>query len=170
MSVLVHLFHGRGSPLSQWHPSPFWIGGDEFPTAEHWMMWAKARLFGDSETADEIRVAPTPAAAKRLGRRVARFDEAVWRVHRERIVLEGTRAKFTQSPSLRRALLDTAPAALAEASPADRVWGIGLPAGHPDSLDPGRWRGQNLLGRILRRVRDDLLAAERGGLRRRSVG
>lgn len=159
----VHLFGGARDPLSQWHPSRFWIGGDEFRTAEHWMMYAKARLFGDEDAALAILAAESPARAKALGRRVVSFDEAVWEIHRERIVAEGSRAKFTQHSDLRRHLLDTAPALLAEASPTDRIWGIGLRATDPAALRPREWRGRNLLGRVLTRLRDELLAELRGG-------
>lgn len=37
------------SCLSQWWPAPFVVDGVSYATAEHWMMAAKARLFGDAE-------------------------------------------------------------------------------------------------------------------------
>ena len=35
------------SCLSQWYAAPFVVDGLVYPTAEHWMMAEKARLFGD---------------------------------------------------------------------------------------------------------------------------
>lgn len=57
-----------------------------------------------------------------------------------------------------RALLDTAPTLLVEASPFDRVWGVGLGADNPRIDDPASWRGSNLLGKILTKLRDELIA------------
>src|SRR5687767_8503960 len=75
------LFWGGRQPkgcLSQWYPSPFTLGGVTYPTAEHYMMAEKARLFGDAATVDKILADPDPGRAKALGRRVAGFDEAAW--------------------------------------------------------------------------------------------
>ena len=64
--------------LSQWYPAPFTVDGVLYPTAEHWMMAAKARLFGEDEILEQILVASDPKTAKALGRMVKDFDDAVW--------------------------------------------------------------------------------------------
>ena len=147
------------APFSQWYPARFEIGGKLFSCAEQYMMYGKAILFGDAEVAAEILQAMAPRQHKALGRRVRGFTEAIWKANREAIVTDGSRAKFTQNPELRQALLDTAGTELVEASPFDRIWGIGLAATDRRAEDPAQWRGQNLLGKILTRVRDELLAA-----------
>ena len=43
---------------SNWHPSSLVFCGREFCTAEHWMMWQKARVMGDTGSADAILEAP----------------------------------------------------------------------------------------------------------------
>ncbi|EIK93848.1 hypothetical protein PMM47T1_24770 [Pseudomonas sp. M47T1] len=58
------------SCLSQWYPSPFEVDGVRYATAEHYMMAATARLFGDLAMVPRILDASTPAQAKRLGREV----------------------------------------------------------------------------------------------------
>ena len=43
-----------------------------------------------------------------------------------------------------------------EASPVDRIWGIGLAAEDARASQPEQWRGLNLLGYALMEVRDRL--------------
>ncbi|MFJ6659471.1 NADAR family protein [Streptomyces sp. NPDC091377] len=148
--------------LSQWWPSPFTVSGVEYATAEHWMMAEKARLFDDPETERRALVAGHPAEAKKAGRLVRGFDEAVWERERFRIVVEGSVHKFTSDPGLRAFLLGTGARVLVEASPVDRVWGIGLTADDPAAEDPGRWRGLNLLGFALMEARERIAAAGAG--------
>lgn len=49
--------------------------------------------------------------------------------------------------------LRTGDAVLVEASPRDRIWGIGMSASHPDATDPRKWLGENLLGFALMKAR-----------------
>ncbi|MFD5449822.1 NADAR family protein [Streptomyces sp. NPDC003470] len=149
---------GRVGPscLSQWWPSPFTADGVEYATAEHWMMAGKARLFEDPEAERRVLAAGHPAEAKKAGRLVRGFDEAVWERERFRIVVEGSVHKFASDPALRAFLLDTGERVLVEASPVDRVWGIGLAADDEAATDPERWRGANLLGFALMAARGRL--------------
>lgn len=151
---------GRIGPscLSQWWPSPFTVDGVEYATAEHWMMAGKARLFEDAEAERRVRAAGHPAEAKKAGRLVRGFDEAVWERERFRIVVEGSVHKFASDPVLRAFLLNTGERVLVEASPVDRVWGIGLTADDEAATDPERWRGANLLGFALMVARGRLRA------------
>ncbi|WP_246532241.1 NADAR family protein [Streptomyces albogriseolus] len=146
------------SCLSQWWPSPFTVDGVEYATAEHWMMAAKARLFGDAEGERRVLAAGHPSEAKKAGRLVRGFDEGIWRRERFGIVVTGSEHKFAAHGGLRSFLLGTGERVLVEASPVDRVWGIGLAADDEAATDPARWRGPNLLGFALmearRRLRD----------------
>jgi ribA/ribD-fused uncharacterized protein len=147
--------------LSQWWPSPFTVDGVEYATAEHWMMASKARLFDDAEAERKVLQSPEPALAKKAGRLVRRFDEAIWERERFGIVVEGSVHKFAAHEALRDFLLGTGERVLVEASPLDRVWGIGLAADDERAADPERWRGPNLLGFALMEARERL-AAGRG--------
>ncbi|MET9734003.1 NADAR family protein [Streptomyces sp. NPDC006458] len=142
--------------LSQWWPSPFSVDGVEYATAEHWMMAAKARLFDDSEAERQALAAEHPSQAKKAGRLVRGFDERVWQRERFGIVVEGSVHKFTAHPGLREFLLGTGQRVLVEASPVDRVWGIGLAATDQGAWDPERWQGPNLLGFALMEARERL--------------
>lgn len=146
---------GRVGPscLSQWWPSPFTVDGVTYGTAEHWMMAAKARLFGDAEAERRVLAAEHPSLAKKAGRMVRGFDERTWERERFAIVVEGGVHKFTAHADPREFLLNTGERVLVEASPVDRVWGIGLTADDEAATDPQRWRGPNLLGFALMEVR-----------------
>lgn len=146
------------SCLSQWWPSPFEVDGVTYETAEHWMMASKARLFGDAEAERRVLAAGHPAEAKKAGRLVRGFDEAIWERERFAIVIEGSVHKFTAHAELRDFLLGTGDRVLVEASPLDRVWGIGLTADDEAAMDPERWRGMNLLGFALMGARERLVA------------
>ncbi|SDM40654.1 NADAR family protein [Allokutzneria albata] len=149
---------GKGC-LSQWWPASFEVDGLIFATAEHYMMWRKAMLFGDESIAEQVLRAGHPKIAKDLGRGVAGFDSAVWERERYEIVVAGNAAKFGAHPDLRRFLLGTGDRVLVEASPLDAVWGIGLAADHPDAANPDLWPGLNLLGKSLMDVRAALRQA-----------
>lgn len=150
--------------LSQWYYSPFEatikIGGQTesvvFPTAEHWMMVQKALLFEDEEIAQKMLkveevTSKGMAEVKALGRRVRGFNEDTWVEKREEIVREGNMHKFGQNATLGQKLMATGTASLAEASPRDRIWGIGFGAKRAEERREA-W-GLNLLGRALEEVR-----------------
>ncbi len=149
---------GKGC-LSQWWPCSFVVDGQRFASAEHYMMWRKALLFDDASTAGRVLAASSPGEAKALGRQVSGFEDSAWVSARLEIVVAGNLAKFSQDPALRSYLLGTGSRVLVEASPLDRVWGIGLAADDPRALDPSSWRGLNLLGEALMEVRASLSAA-----------
>lgn len=139
--------------FSQFWPCSFTLGGSRYVWAEQWMMASKARLFGDEEALGRILSAKAPLECKRIGRQVRGFDDATWRAHGFDLVTVGNLAKFGQEPGLRAYLLATGDELLVEASPTDRIWGIGLGREHEDAQAPLKWRGQNLLGFALTRAR-----------------
>jgi len=140
--------------FSQWWSSPFTVDAIEYKTAEHWMMVKKAMLFGDTKISEQILMAESPALAKKLGREVQNYDDAIWLKNRYEIVVEGNFHKFSQNPALKEFLKNTADRILAEASPVDAIWGIGVDAEHQDAKLPENWPGLNLLGFALMEVRD----------------
>ena len=152
---------GRGC-LSQWWPAPFELDGVHYRSAEHFMMAEKARLFGDVAALSEIVAAEHPGEAKAIGRRVLGFDEPRWARERVAIVVRGNEAKFSQHPELAAYLQGTGERVLVEASPRDRVWGIGLAEGDPAARDVWRWPGANLLGFALMEVRARLRTGAHG--------
>lgn len=146
------------SCLSQWWESPFLVDGVKYQTAEHWMMAAKARLFEDETALARILASFDPHTAKAAGRAVKGFDDAIWAAQRQAVVIEGNLAKFAQHDDLADFLLGTGDRVLAEASPDDRIWGIGLASNNTYARRPLKWPGKNLLGFALMEVRDRLRA------------
>lgn len=142
--------------FSQWHSTPFALEGFSFATAEQWMMFAKASLFGDLNIARQILETPDPGTQKRLGQAVTGFNHEKWDEWKVDIVYRGNIAKFQQNAEALRQLQTSGNAMLVEANPRDWIWGIGRSMDDPLGHEPKHWRGQNLLGRILTKVRQDL--------------
>jgi ribA/ribD-fused uncharacterized protein len=139
--------------LSNWFPVRFDEKGVEYTSVEHYMMTQKALLFGDQNTAKKIMMAKTPKDCKNLGGKISNFDLDTWYANRMEIVKRGIWLKFSQNPDLLDMLLSTKNNLLAEASPFDRVWGIGLNKNQAKFMHPDNWIGQNLLGKILMELR-----------------
>lgn len=142
--------------FSQWWQSPFTVDGLVYATAEHWMMYHKALLFGDNEIAEKVLLAGSPAEAKKLGRQVNNFKEDMWNAQRFELVVQGNMNKFSQDEKLKAFLLNTGNQIIVEASPVDNIWGIGLAASDKSSRFPAQWKGLNLLGFALMEVRKRL--------------
>ncbi|MDR3221580.1 MAG: NADAR family protein [Candidatus Accumulibacter sp.] len=153
-----HFFYR--SPLGQWGRQAFGEGDLQFCCAEQYMMYYKAILFRDAESARRIREETSPRLHQQLGRGVKGFDPEVWRDFREDIVFTGNVLKFSQNENLKALLLATGDKLLVEASPVDWVWGIGFDEDDPLRLDEKNWKGLNLLGKTLTRVRDYLKTPE----------
>lgn len=146
--------------LSQWYDSSFTVDGVEYKTAEQYMMAQKALLFGDKKIYDEIMAASHPRQCKELGRKISHFKEDVWNEHKVQIVIQGNLAKFGQNEAFKEYLLQTGSRILVEASPYDKIWGIGLAQDTPNIENPNTWRGENLLGFALMEVRERLKKEE----------
>jgi hypothetical protein len=132
----------------------------QYGCVEQWMMAEKARCFGDTQTEARVMAATDPFDQKRFGREVRPYVDAQWAAVRYDIVLRGTIEKFRQNPPLLKLLLGTGDLILVEASPYDRLWGIGMRAEHPNAEDPSKWPGQNLLGKVVMAAQETLRASE----------
>lgn len=150
------LFWQPPAVFGQWTNSPFVVDGVTYSCAEQFMMAQKALLFDDQTTLKKIMDARSPKQHKALGKMVSPFVQEVWDSNCLDIVIRGNLAKFSQNPEMKEALLSTGERTLVEASPYDRVWGVGLRADDARIYDPKSWRGQNLLGKALMEVRSRL--------------
>lgn len=150
-------FWGNRSVFSQWYPCKFEIDGKSYNCAEQYMMHQKAVLMDDMERAEIIMALDDPREMKKQGRYVENFDKKKWDKHCQDVVEKGNIGKFSQNEELKEWLLRTFPRTLVETSPMDRIWGIGLAKEDHRAWNKKTWRGQNLLGEVLTRVRDNLM-------------
>ncbi len=142
--------------LSQWYIAPFEIDSIIYLSAEHFMMAEKARLFNDDIILNKILNSAHPGEAKLLGRQVNNFNQQVWENYRFTIAVNGNTAKFQQNKEIGTFLINTLNRILVEASPLDKIWGVGLSEDHIDVSNPSSWLGLNLLGFVLMKVRKDI--------------
>jgi len=157
------VFFWGGWP-SQWFKTAFQIEGVTYNCCEQFMMAEKARVFGDDEALRAILAAKNPRDQKAWGRKVANFDETAWNDVCRGIVYRGNLAKFEQNQSLQNLLRATEDRTIVEASPRDRIWGIGLSTNDARASDPSQWRGTNWLGIALMQVRKTLCDAADAGV------
>lgn len=151
----LHLFWDN-SPFSQWYKCSFVAFGIEFNCAEQYMMYMKAVIFDDLQTADKILEAKEPREQKELGRHVKGFNQERWDYLSRKVVYDASRHKFMQNEDLLEQLFTTDDCYLVEASPYDTIWGIGLSEDNPDAKNPEKWRGTNWLGDMLTLLREDI--------------
>lgn len=145
-----------GGICSQWYYSPMMVDDRIFPTAEHWMMYNKAKLFGDEIAAHEIMSSDDPCNAKMIGRQVRSFDKGVWESVARDVVYKGNYHKFFGNEKLGKRLIRLSDKIIVESAPWDPIWGIGMSVDNPDVLDSDKWKGTNWLGQVLMKVRGDL--------------
>ena len=147
---------GKYGGFSNFYKADFVVNGQPFSCTEQYIMYQKAKLFGDMEIAERILTLINPVDMKRLGRQVKNYKDDWWEVNRFELCKIGIWAKFAQNDNLKNLLIETGNMIIAECSPYDRIWGIGLSINHPDVQNPERWRGRNVLGDILMDVRREL--------------
>jgi ribA/ribD-fused uncharacterized protein len=155
------LFYGVKNPnghFSNFAFYPIFIDGRKYTCNEQYIMYSKALLFGDKDAMDKIMRTSNPAIMKSTGREVKGFDKKQWSAIIPTIADTCNMAKFSQHPELKMKLLATGNTLIADASPSDRVWGIGVDAER--GKDVRTWRGENLLGKSLMRVRKRLQESE----------
>lgn len=150
-----HPYESNGY-LSNWYASPFEWNSIIFSSMEQYMMFCKAKTFGDLEISNQIMDTDNVGKIKSLGRSVKNYDDVIWNGLRQIIVYDGLIAKFSQNDILHKLLLETEDSILAECSVQDKIWGIGLSMKDSRRFDIQQWQGENLLGFALMHVRSTL--------------
>ncbi|NDO46546.1 NADAR family protein [Clostridium sp. MD294] len=142
--------------LSNWFLSEFTKNDILFSSMEQYMMYQKAKLFQDNDIASKILNTSDAGKIKALGRSVKNYNDTIWNGTRQIIVYEGLLEKFRQNEEIRKKLIKTENAVLAECAVQDKIWGIGLSMKNEKRFDMTQWKGQNLLGFSIMMVRKTL--------------
>ena len=140
--------------FSQFYPSKFQVDGYKYNSAEQYMMAQKAKLMGDRASFSKIMNEKNPMKIKSIGRRIQPWDIDKWEKNRFKIVFDGNMHKFSQNPRLAKILKATGSRTIAEATPRDNTWGIGI--SFKNAVHGATWKGKNLLGKVLMKVRKKL--------------
>ena len=147
-----------GGPFSNWATSPFILpdGNITVHNAEQAFMFCKAVFFKDQDIAYQIILETNPKKAKKLGREIKGYDDKKWEKQRFYEMVYVNIHKYSQNKAFGTALIETKDRVLVEASPYDKIWGVGLDENNDLILDHKNWKGQNLLGKALMEVREKL--------------
>lgn len=145
-----------GSIFSNWANTPFEYKGKEFSNSEQAFMWEKAVFFEDKEIADAILENNNPSTVKALGKKVKGFNADTWMKKGYEVMVDVCFAKFQQNTTHTEILLSTNDKIIVEASPHDKIWGIGLHWNDDRVLNENTWQGLNLLGKALMEVREKI--------------
>ncbi len=148
-------FYGKNDHFSNFYKTTFKVNDITFSCGEQYIMYSKAKLFGDDIIAEKILEETSPSKMKALGRKVKNYDDKVWVQMREDITFNGLLHKYMQNLKLKTQILNTNNKILVEASPTDKIWGIGMGVSNPDLENQSKW-GKNILGNILMSVRENI--------------
>jgi ribA/ribD-fused uncharacterized protein len=152
----THVYFWGDPTFSNWGEARIVYKDKIFGNTEQAFMWEKAKFFGDEKIAEEILKNDNPSVAKKLGRKVKNFDNESWIINSFTFMISVNIAKFTQHEKMRKILLSTGDKTIVEASPYDKIWGVGLHWNDDEILDEHKWQGMNLLGKALMEVRTKL--------------
>jgi ribA/ribD-fused uncharacterized protein len=93
---------------------------------------------------------------KNLGRKVKNYDDPTWVKHRVPYVAKGNFEKITQNEDIKQELLNTDGTIMAEGNYFDKIWAIGIKESDTNATTPSKWKGLNLLGKILTNLREKI--------------
>ena len=117
-------------------------------------MMEKAKVFNAMDIYEEMKKTDNPRKVKALGRKISNFTDEEWDKHKVAVVTRASLMKFSQNTDLLQKMFDQKDLYLVEASPEDKIWGIGLHFDNDDVLDMTKWQGENLLGICLMAARE----------------
>ena len=146
-------FFGELNPLSNFFPASFQTKGQHYISSEQFIQASKAQYFGDIDIYNQIMGCKNSSDCKEFSRKISGVDHSKWETVAADICRIGIRDKFIQNPILMEILVwKTGTKCIVECAN-DRLWGMGIPLAHPDSLDSDRWITPGIMGKILEEIR-----------------
>ena len=153
-------FFGELSPFSNFHNCPIEVEKETFHSSEQYIQLQKARYFKDDQLVEEIKNSESALQCKKLGREVLNYNVEKWSEVAEEQCYAGILAKFEQNPELKQMLLGTSEKKIGESSP-DLLWGTGIHLRTKTCLDRDKWKGKNIMGKMLEKIREKIRTENR---------
>jgi len=162
-------FFTESDPFSNFYPVSFSytrivkslfgrvIDSIDVSTSEQAYMYEKALFFNDIKSANNITLAKTPIESKNIGKKITNFNQEKWDYVSFDKMYDICYQKFTKNEYLKKVLIESFPKNLVEASPFDRRWGVGLSKLDDNILFEYKWLGENRLGNVLMKVRENII-------------
>lgn len=162
----THVYFWNGELSNKYQKAPFDYKGKRFQNSEQAFMWEKAMQFGDDHTANLILERSNPKVIYDLGKVVNGYDDKEWKSIKFEVQCMINYAKFTfpANQSLQDLLLGTEDKTIVYCDPYNEQWGIGLHWKDTTIEDESNWKGENLLGKALMKVRDQIRKGYATGL------
>ena len=145
--------YGQEAMLSIWDYRHITIENTNYWSVGQFMQAEKARIFYDMESRKKILASPNKEEILRLGKNIRGFDATIWNKYCYAVSLFGNYHKFYQNRECLHALLNTGNRILVKDSTYDKIWGVGLSRQDDAIKNPQLWKGENILGFALMRIR-----------------
>jgi hypothetical protein len=152
-SADVIKFYNKGEPFfefTNFYDVPITIGTVKYTTSEHYYQSQKFTHMPNIQA--QILAVPTPKNAYDIAHANVANIRPGWDAIKVNVMYDALKAKFTQHVDLKEMLKSTGSSRLIEHSPTDKFWG-----------DGGDGTGQNQLGRLLMKLRDEFNANPQTG-------
>lgn len=151
----VCCFSGENAILSNFNKQfPVAINGKNYICNEQYIVHQKALLFDDKEAATLVMTLKSPRQMKQLGNNLKNYDHALWQRKSAQIIAKCNEVKFDTHNDAQKFLLSTGDKIIGEATKG-REWGTGISLDEDECLDNWKWTGENRMGGILMKIRDN---------------
>ena len=149
-------FFGSDCFLSNRYHSPFLDGKTQYTCVEQYYLTHKSLFFDDVDTANAIMGLKEPSKMKALSHHIKNLDEHKWAEQATAVMENACYLKFWQNSELKKKLMDIK-GTIVEANRKDVFFSCGLALSDPNIVDVNKWKGQNMLGKILSNLREKFI-------------
>lgn len=156
-----YLFFASGwCPLSNVYPaSPITVYGVQYRSAHQFYHALKAKTFKDLRAYTMIMKCASARTQSDLASTIDNFDQKAWDDKADEIMERALRYKFSQNEEAKKSLLATGDGVIVFCTRFQPYWGNGLELEDEMNIDEEKWQGRNKLGKLLMKIRKDLVTA-----------